>query len=81
MTAIYVSTPLDFSVFPSLLLVATLRMHRGATRGPLPDRDRFLSPYSPYRWQQESLPRSPGTVPGADPFPSVPQGAEDDDAQ
>jgi hypothetical protein len=64
-----------------LLVVATLRLHRGATRGPLPDRDRFQSPYSPYRWQRADLPRSPGTVPGADPFPSIPQGAEDDDEE
>lgn len=64
-----------------LLVVATIRWRNGPERGPAPDRDRFLSPYSPHSWQREHLPRSPGTVPGSDPYPSVPQGAEADDAR
>jgi hypothetical protein len=63
-----------------LLVVATIRWRHGPVRDPSPDRDRFLSPYSPYSWQRDRLPRSPGTVPGSDPYPSVPQGMEGDDA-
>ncbi len=59
-----------------VMLVATIRVHHGKVRTPFPVRDRYLSPWSPYRWRREHLPRSPGTVPGADPYPSVPQGSE-----
>ncbi len=62
-----------------VLLVATFRLHHGNVRSPFPVRDRYLSPWSPYRWQRDHLPRSPGTVPGADPYPSVPQGSEAED--
>lgn len=62
-----------------LLLFVTLRLHRGRLRQPAQERDRYLSPWSPYRWDRDEMPRSPGTVPGADPYPSVPQGVEESD--
>ena len=59
-----------------VLLWATFRWDRGRVGGPSPQPDRFLSPWSPYRWTRKEMPRTPGTVPGADPYPSIPQGAE-----
>ena len=58
-----------------VMLVLTQRVRRGRAAGPAQERDRFLSPWSPFHWQREDLPRSPGTVPGADPYPSLPTGA------
>lgn len=55
-----------------LYLVATHQRTQGSPRRPEPTRDRFLSPHSPWRWVEEDMPRSPGTAPGADPYPSVP---------
>jgi hypothetical protein len=63
-----------------LYLVATQQLSHGRARKPAHTRDRFLSPYSPPRWTQEDLARSPGTVPGADPYPSIPIPPEADDA-
>jgi hypothetical protein len=63
-----------------LYLVATQQLSRGRTREPAHSRDRFLSPDSPPRWVQDDLSRSPGTVPGADPYPSIPIPTEADDA-
>ena len=63
-----------------LYVVATQQIVRGRARRPAPTRDRFLSPYSPWRWAEEDMPRSPGTAPGSDPYPSVPMPPEDDDA-
>ncbi len=63
-----------------LWLVATQRVTHGRPRRPAPERDRFLAPTSPSRWVEEDMPRSPGTVPGADPYPSVPMPEEVDDA-
>ncbi len=62
-----------------LLLFVTLRLHRGRERLPAQERDRYLSPWSPYRWDRDEMPRSPGTVPGADPYQSVPMGVEESD--
>lgn len=62
-----------------LLLFVTLRLHRGRERQPAQERGRYLSPWSPYRWERDEMPRSPGTVPGADPYPSVPMGVEEID--
>ncbi len=62
-----------------LLLFVTLRLHKGRDRLPAQERDRYLSPWSPYRWDRDEMPRSPGTVPGADPYPSVPMGVEASD--
>ncbi len=63
-----------------LYLVATQQLTHGRARTPAHTRDRFLSPHSPPRWVQEDLTRSPGTVPGADPYPSIPMPPEADDA-
>ena len=63
-----------------LLLVATQRITRGRAHRPAPERDRFLAPSSPWRWVEEDMPRSPGTVPGAEPYPSVPLPPEPPDA-
>lgn len=63
-----------------IYLVATQQIVHGRTRKPKPTRDRFLSPYSPWRWAEDDLPRSPGTAPGSDPYPSVPMPPENDDA-
>ncbi|MFH1469697.1 MAG: hypothetical protein ABIO70_35250 [Pseudomonadota bacterium] len=57
-----------------VMLVLTQRLEHGRVPGPAQQRDRFLSPWSPFHWQREELPRSPGTVPGADPYPSLPTG-------
>jgi len=62
-----------------VLVVATFRVQSPTVRRPDSVRDRYLSPWSPYRWTRERIPRSPGTVPGADPYPSVPQGKEGSD--
>ena len=59
-----------------VLLWATFRWTHGRVGGPSPQADRFLSPWSPYRWTRADMPRTPGSVPGADPYPSIPQGAE-----
>jgi hypothetical protein len=61
-------------------LVATQQLTRGRLRKPAPTRERFLSPYSPWPWSEDDMPRSPGTAPGSDPYPSVPMPPEDDDA-
>ena len=63
-----------------LYLVATQQLSRGRAREPAHTRDRFLSPHSPPRWVEDDLVRSPGTVPGADPYPSIPIPPEADDA-
>jgi len=63
-----------------IYLVATQRIVRGRDRRPAPIRDRFLSPYSPWRWTEDDMPRSPGTAPGSDPYPSVPMPPESEDA-
>ncbi len=63
-----------------LYLVATQQIRHGRRRHPLPSRERFLSPYSPWPWAEDDMPRSPGTAPGADPYPSMPMTQEDDHA-
>ncbi len=63
-----------------LYLVATQQLTHGRRRSPSHTRDRFLSPHSPPRWVQDEIRRSPGTVPGADPYPSIPIPPEADDA-
>ncbi len=63
-----------------LYLVATQQLSMGRHRSPLPTRDRFLTPHSPWRWTEEHMPRSPGTAPGSDPYPSVPLPPEEADA-
>ena len=59
-----------------LLLYVDVLLQRGSPHRPRPTRDRYLSPWSPYHWDRDRMPRAPGTVPGADPYPSMPMGAE-----
>jgi hypothetical protein len=63
-----------------LMVFATIRLHRGQIRMPDAARDRYLSPWSPHRFSRDPMPRSPGTTPGAEPYPSVPPATEATDA-